>query len=395
LAHGHNYLRFLREDNHMSSQGQPIRVLHVVTRMNTGGVAVLIGNLMRNYDTSAFEFKLAAGVCDATEEDYLQAVARDIPAMKIASLQRAISPVKDLAAFFEIEKVIREFKPDVIHTHTSKAGLLGRLAGIVTYPKAKRVHTYHGHLLDGYFSKFKTFLLIKIEAMLAKRTHRLIAMGNQVKRDLLNAGVGRNEQYNVLFPGLVAVEQIAKDKARVSLGLNQGDIYCLYVGRLTQIKRPDRLLDVFAELKDRNVEVKLLIAGEGEMLDYVKARISNESLDVELLGWQKDMSAIYSAADILILCSDNEAVSLALIEGSQYGLPLVSTNVGSVGDIVINESTGLLTDLTPTTLADAIERLASDAQLRRAMGQAGKARAEQYFSLERMVKDHGNVYGSI
>jgi glycosyltransferase involved in cell wall biosynthesis len=379
----------------MSSQGQPIRVLHVVTRMNTGGVAVLIGNLMRDYDTSTFEFKLAAGVCDATEEDYLQAVARDIPAVKIASLQRAISPVRDLAAFFQIVRVIRQFKPDVIHTHTSKAGLLVRLAAVITYPKAKRVHTYHGHLLDGYFSKFKTSLLIKTESMLAKRTHRLIAMGNQVKRDLLDAGVGRNEQYNVLFPGLVAVEQIAKDKARVSLGLIQGDVYCLYVGRLTQIKRPDRLLDVFAELKNRKVEIRLLIAGEGEMLDYVKTRISNEGLSVELLGWQKDMSAIYSAADVLILCSDNEAVSLALIEGSQYGLPLVSTNVGSVQDILIDGSTGLLTDLNQTALADAVERLVSDAQLRKVMGQAGKARAEQCFSLERMVQDHGNIYRSI
>jgi len=220
-------------------------------------------------------------------------------------------------------------------------------------------------------------------------------MGNQVKRDLLDAGVGRNEQYNVLFPGLVAVEPIAKDNARVALGLNRGDFYCLYVGRLTQIKRLDRLLDVFAELKVRNVKVNLLIAGEGELLDYVKARISTERLNVELLGWQKDMSGIYSAADVLILCSDNEAVSLALIEGSQYGLPLVSTNVGSVQDVVIDGSTGLLTDLTPTAIADAVERLASDAQLRGAMGQAGKARAEQYFSLERMVKDHCSIYRSI
>jgi glycosyltransferase involved in cell wall biosynthesis len=155
------------------------------------------------------------------------------------------------------------------------------------------------------------------------------------------------------------------------------------------------LLDVFAELKNRKVEIKLLIAGEGEMLDYVKTRISNEGLSVELLGWQKDMSAIYSAADILILCSDNEAVSLALIEGSQYGLPLVSTNVGSVQDIVIDGSTGLLTDLNQTALADAVERLVSDAQLRKVMGQAGKVRAEQYFSLERMVQDHGNIYRSI
>lgn len=379
----------------MSSQGQPIRVLHVVTRMNTGGVAVLIGNLMRNYDASAFEFKLAAGVCDVTEEDYLQAVARDIPAVKIASLQRAISLRKDVAAFFEIVKVIREFKPDVIHTHTSKAGLLGRLAAIVTYPKAKRVHTYHGHLLDGYFSKFKTHLLILCEAVLAKRTHRLIAMGNQVKRDLLNAGVGKDDQFSVLFPGLVEEKEIAKDQARRDLELEDDAIYCLFIGRLTQIKRPDRLLDVVAELKRRNVAVSFLIVGDGELSESVKSRIANEKLPAKMLGWQKDTAAVYSAADLLILCSDNEAVSLALIEGSQYSLPLVSTNVGSVGDVVINGSTGLLTESTAGGLADAVEALVADAALRKAMGAAGKARAEQYFSLDRMLKDHSDLYRSL
>jgi glycosyltransferase involved in cell wall biosynthesis len=379
----------------MSSQGQPIRVLHVVTRMNTGGVAVLIGNLMRNYDASAFEFKLAAGVCDVTEEDYLQAVARDIPAVKIPSLQRAISLRKDVAAFFEIVKVIREFKPDVIHTHTSKAGLLGRLAAIVTYPKAKRVHTYHGHLLDGYFSKFKTHLLILCEAVLAKRTHRLIAMGNQVKRDLLHARVGKDEQFSVLFPGLVAVKEIAKEKARADLGLEADAIYCLFIGRLTQIKRPDRLLDVVAELKRRNVAVSFLIVGDGELSENVKSRIANEKLPAKMLGWQKETAAVYSAADILLLCSDNEAVSLALIEGSQYSLPLVSTNVGSVGDVVINGSTGLLTESTVGALADAVEALVADAALRKAMGAAGRARAEQYFSLDRMLKDHSDLYRSL
>ena len=379
----------------MSSQGQPIRVLHVVTRMNTGGVAVLIGNLMRNYDASAFEFKLAAGVCDTSEEDYLQAVARDIPAVKIASLQRAISLRKDLVAFFQIVKVIRQFKPDVIHTHTSKAGLLGRLAAIVACPKAKRVHTYHGHLLDGYFSKFKTHLLILCEALLAKRTHRLIAMGNQVKRDLLHARVGKDEQFSVLFPGLVAVQEIAKDQARRDLGLEADAIYSLFIGRLTQIKRPDRLLDVIVELKRRNVAVSFLIVGDGELSENVKSRITNEKLPAKMLGWQKDTSAVYSAADILLLCSDNEAVSLALIEGSQYSLPLVSTNVGSVSDVVINGSTGLLTESTAGALADAVEALVADAALRKAMGAAGKARAERYFSLDRMVKDHSDLYRSL
>ena len=379
----------------MSSQGQPIRVLHVVTRMNTGGVAVLIGNLMRNYDASAFEFKLAVGVCDTSEEDYLQVVAQDIPAVKIPSLQRAISLRKDLAAFFEIVKVIREFKPDVIHTHTSKAGLLGRLAAIVTRPKAKRVHTYHGHLLDGYFSKFKTHLLILCEAVLAKRTHRLIAMGNQVKRDLLNARVGKDEQFSVLFPGLVEVEEIAKDKARRDLGLEADAIYCLFIGRLTQIKRPDRLLDVVAELKRRNVAISFLIVGDGELSENVESRIANEKLPAKMLGWQKETAAVYSAADILLLCSDNEAVSLALIEGSQYSLPLVSTNVGSVGDVVITGSTGLLTESTAGALADAVEALVADAALRKAMGVAGKARAEHYFSLDRMLKDHSDLYRSL
>jgi glycosyltransferase involved in cell wall biosynthesis len=363
--------------------------------MNTGGVAVLIGNLMRNYDASTFEFKLAAGVCDTSEEDYLQAVARDIPAVKIASLQRAISLRKDLAAFFEIVKVIREFKPDVIHTHTSKAGLLGRLAAIVVRPKAKRVHTYHGHLLDGYFSKFKTHLLILCEAVLAKRTHRLIAMGNQVKRDLLNARVGKDEQFSVLFPGLVAVEEIAKDQARRDLGLEADAIYSLFIGRLTQIKRPDRLLDVVAELKRRNVAVSFLIVGDGELSENVKSRIANEKLPAKMLGWQKDTALVYSAADILLLCSDNEAVSLALIEGSQYSLPLVSTNVGSVGDVVITGSTGLLTESTTSALADAVEALVADAALRKSMGAAGKARADQFFSLDRMLKDHADLYPSI
>jgi glycosyltransferase involved in cell wall biosynthesis len=379
----------------MGSQSQPIRVLQIVTRMNTGGVAVLIGNLMRNYDSSAFEFKLVAGVCDGSEEDYLEQIARDIPAVKIPSLQRAISPGKDLAAFIQIVKVIKDFKPDVIHTHTSKAGLLGRLATIVAYPRAKRVHTYHGHLLDGYFSKVKTHLLILCEVALAKRTHRLIAMGTQVERDLLNVGIGKKSQFTVLFPGVTAVSPVAKDKARRDLGLEADAIYCLFVGRLTQIKRPDRLLDVVAELKKHRVPVSFVIAGDGELADYVKSRISSEELPVTMLGWQKDMAAVFSAADILILCSDNEAVSLALIEGSQYSLPLVSTNVGSVADVLIDESTGLLTEPTASALADAVEKLVRDAGLRKAMGEAGKARVDQYFSLERMLKDQSDIYSSL
>ena len=379
----------------MSRKGEPIRVLHIVTRMNTGGVAVLLANLVRNFDPKDIEARLVVGSCDSSEEDYLEKIATDVLFVKVPSLQRAISPSKDLSALMALIKQIRDFKPHVIHTHTSKAGLLGRLAGLIASPRTKRVHTFHGHLLEGYFSKFKTALLIKSESMLAKKTHRLIAMGNQVKSDLLKVGIGKDSKYSVFFPGLVPAKITPKVQARTELKLDLDAIYCLFVGRLTQIKRPDRLLDTVSELKKRNVDVKFVIAGDGDLSDSVSARVSEENLPVLTLGWQRDTSAAFSSADIMILCSDNEAVSLVLIEGSQHSLPLVSTNVGAVGDVVIDHSTGYLTEPNPIAIADAIEKLVRDAQLRKLMGEAGKARATQYFSLDRMIKDHSDLYRSL
>jgi len=319
----------------------------------------------------------------------------DLPFTKIPSLQRSISPLKDFKALISIGREIRRFKPDVIHTHTSKAGLLGRTAALLFAPRAKRVHTFHGHFLDGYFSKFKTALLISLETALARKTHRLIAMGNQVKTDLLQAGVGEKNQYLVFFPGLVPAKIVSGDSARVSLGLAVEKVYCLFVARLTAIKRPDRLLDAISELKARGVDTNFLIVGDGELKAYVESRVSQENLPITLLGWQQDTSLAFSSADFLVLCSDNEAVSLVLIEASQYSLPLVSTRVGSVADILIDNSNGYLTEVNPVSLADAMEKLARDPQLRKIMGEAGKARANQYFSLERMVKDHADLYRSL
>jgi glycosyltransferase involved in cell wall biosynthesis len=295
-----NYRAFLREDNHMSNKGTPTRVMHIVTRMNTGGVAVLLANLIRNFDPKEIDAKLVIGNCDGTEEDYLEKIATDIPFIKIPSLQRAISPAKDFLALFALISQIRDFKPDVIHTHTSKAGLLGRIAALIAAPSAKRVHTFHGHLLEGYFSKFKTSLLVKSELILAKKTHRLIAMGNQVKNDLIKVGIGKEGQYSVFFPGLTRAKLIPKLQARTQLNLDLDSIYCLFVGRLTQIKRPDRLLDAVSVLRDRNVDIKFIVAGDGELKDSVSTRISSENLPVTLLGWQKDTSAAFSAADFFM-----------------------------------------------------------------------------------------------
>jgi glycosyltransferase involved in cell wall biosynthesis len=379
----------------MATSAERIKVVHIVTRMNTGGVAVLIGNLMTGFDPDKFDLTLITGSCDATEEDYLEKIATSIPYIKVKSLQRAISPRKDLLTFFNLWKILREVKPDVIHTHTSKAGLIGRLVSRLAVSRAKRVHTFHGHLLDGYFSPLKTRLITTLERLLARNTDALIAMGNQVKKDLLKVGVGNDSKFRVFFPGLKAVSVRSKESSRKELEVKSPQVVCLFVGRLTQIKRPDRLLDAIHILQKKNLEFQFLIAGDGELSGEVKTRVNNEDLPVKMLGWVQDTSSVFSAADIMVLCSDNEAVSLVLIEGSQYGLPLVSTNVGSVSDVVIDHSTGYLTAPNAAAMAEAIEKLVRDGQLRKMMGDAGKARAAQYFSLERMIKDHSDLYRSL
>ena len=379
----------------MATSAERIKVVHIVTRMNTGGVAVLIGNLMQGLDPNKFDLTLVTGSCDSTEEDYLEKIATSIPFLKVESLQRAISPRQDFVTFIKLWKILRTIKPDIVHTHTSKAGLIGRTVSRFAAPSAKRVHTFHGHLLDGYFSPVKTKLITNLEGTLAKKTHVLIAMGNQVKNDLLKVGVGSESKFSVFFPGLKPAVINSKDNSKKSLGMDSSLTTCLFVGRLTQIKRPDRLLDAIALLKSNGVQFEFLIAGDGELSEYVSTRISKEELPVKTLGWVKDTSLAFSASDIMVLCSDNEAVSLVLIEGSQYGLPLVSTNVGSVSDVVIDHSTGYLTESTAESLADAIEKLVRDPQLRQMMGAAGKAHAERYFSLDRMIKDHSDLYRSL
>jgi glycosyltransferase involved in cell wall biosynthesis len=299
-----------------------------------------------------------------------------------------------LKAFVGLVATIRKFNPDVIHTHTAKAGVLGRLASIIAGRRATRIHTFHGHLLHGYFAGWKVKLVIAIEKFLAKKTDHLISIGNEVKNDLLAAGIGKFSQYSVFFPGLPQPKSASKDVLRKELELDPSGIYCTFVGRLTQIKRPDRLLDIASQMVQRGVPVNFLVAGEGELFDECKERARKESLSVTFLGWRKDIDNLFAASDIAILTSDNEGIPLTLIQAAQAGLPIVAPAVGSISDIVENEITGILTAPQAGAMASALSALVSDASLRNKLGAAGKARAHEYFSLERMLRDHTGIYNS-
>ena len=376
----------------MSAATQPIKVMQVIARMNVGGPAVIVAELMRGMDSSKYQQTLVTGYCADDEADYLETVAHDIAAIRINALGRSVSPLKDLSSFFALVKLIRKIKPDVIHTHTAKAGVLGRLASIAAGGGAKRVHTFHGHLLHGYFNALKRSIMIATERILALFTYRIIAIGNVVKNDLLAVGIGSAKKFLVFFPGLPEPKAVDRNAKRNELGLDPATLYCTFIGRLTYIKRPDRLLDVAVLLEARGINVHFLVAGEGEQFESSKERAHHDELPMTFLGWRSDTDAILAASDVAILCSDNEGIPLTLIQAAQAGLPIVATNVGSISDIVIDGTNGLLTDVSASALADAIEKLAKEPALRASMGAAGKKRSLELFSLARMISDHSQLY---
>jgi glycosyltransferase involved in cell wall biosynthesis len=369
-----------------------IKVLQVIARMNVGGPAVIVADLMRGLDPAKFEQKLITGYCADNEADYLETVATDVQATRIGGLGRSISPMADARAFLKLIALIRRENPDVIHTHTAKAGVLGRLAAILAGSKALKVHTFHGHLLHGYFAGWKIKLVITIEKYLAARTDILIAVGNQVKEDLLAAGIGERDQYKVFFPGLPTPADFDRDSAREAIGLDLEAIYCTFVGRLTQIKRPDRLLDVVAACQARGLKLHFLVAGEGELFESSKARAVEEKLPITFLGWRSDIDQLFAASDIAILTSDNEGIPLTLIQAAFAGIPIVAPRVGSIADIVIDGETGFLTSSQAGAMASALSALVTDEDLREELGSVGRAHAEKYFTLEKSLEDHASLY---
>jgi glycosyltransferase involved in cell wall biosynthesis len=360
--------------------------------MNVGGPAVQISGLMRGLDPKSFEHKLLTGHCDENESDYLISNANDINVTRIDGLGRSIKPISDVIALIATIKIIREYRPDIVHTHTAKAGVIGRLASILSGHHSIRVHTFHGHLLLGYFSPWKTKIIIFVEFFLGIFTKKLVAVGNKVQKDLIDAGIGNQEKFAVIPPGLVLGDVPSSKNAKKTLNLDSSYSYCSLIGRVTQIKRPDRFLKVVEELVTRKVKVKFIVAGSGELFESTEKLIKEKSLPVLCLGWRSDIELILAASDIVILTSDNEGTPLSLIQAGMAGVPVVSTNVGSVSEIVLNQKTGLITSLNVQDLANAVQTLIDDTALHKKLGDEAKKFTLSHFSVNRLVSDHEALY---
>jgi glycosyltransferase involved in cell wall biosynthesis len=369
-----------------------IRVLRLIARMNVGGPAIQITGLMANLDAEDFEQKLITGFCDTSEVDYLEMSNKSLPRVKIEGFGRSVNLFSDLRALLAIRREIKDFDPDIIHTHTAKAGFLGRIASLMTRKRHIRVHTFHGHLLQGYFRKCKTRLVILAERVLAGFTDKLVAVGDKVRDELLAVKIGKLEKFTVIGPGLEIRAIPERLSSLKSFGLPEDRFIVTWIGRAVPVKAPHRIIEIAAECEQRRLKVQFVLVGEGPLLSDLKDAVKQSNLAITFLGWQSDIEKVLSFSDLVLLTSENEGTPVALIQAQMAGIPVLTTDVGSASEVMIDEQSGFCLKYSANDFADKIELLTKNAGMRISFGAAGKSNARDNFSLSRLVSDHAELY---
>ncbi|MGQ0743213.1 MAG: glycosyltransferase [Acidimicrobiales bacterium] len=370
-----------------------MRVLRIIARMNVGGPALQVETLQRGLATHGIESRLLVGQVGPGEEEWanLRSSNQDLVARVVPGLGREPNAGGDVRALGVLMAEIRRFRPHIVHTHTAKAGMLGRLAaGLCRVPAT--VHTFHGHLLTGYFSAAVTRAITVSERIMAPGTDRLVAVGARVRDELLEAGVGRPAQYRVVAPGVVLPPAPDRVRARLDLGLPEVGPAVGLVARLTQVKRPDRFVDMARAVAVAHPDAVFIVAGDGPLAPVLKSAAQEFDGRLRLLGWQSDLARAYAACDLVVLTSDNEGMPVSLIEAAHAGRPAVTTDVGGAAEVVEHGVTGLVVEPDAQALAKAVTTLLADPTRRHAMGRAAQARAATLFTPDRLVADHVSLY---
>jgi glycosyltransferase involved in cell wall biosynthesis len=383
-----------------------VKILRVIARLNMGGPALHVAYLTegltkRGYDTTLVSGSLARG------EDSMAFVAdaRGVEVVRIDELGREISPLRDLMATIRLAKLIRKERPQILHTHTAKAGTVGRVAALLAGSRRPPiiVHTFHGHVLRGYFGPLRSLFFRLLERRLAAGTTALIAVSPQVRDDLVALGVAPRERFVVIRLGIelderVAPEQDGRAESRRYLGI-PGDRFAVgWIGRMTAVKRTDDVLVAFKRLRDGGVDAVLCMVGDGPDRLQLEQRAHELGVarNTVFLGYQEDVAPLYAAFDALVLPSGNEGTPVSVIEALAAELPVVATRVGGVPDVVRDGEDGFLVEAGATDdLADRLAQLARDPALRARMGKQGRERVLPRYAVERLVDDVDHLYRSL
>jgi glycosyltransferase involved in cell wall biosynthesis len=378
----------------------PVKILRVITRLNIGGPAInaiLLTTALN--DGTVFQSTLVAGMTAAREGDMLDlARAHTVKPVMLPALGREISPLDDLTSLARMVRLIRQLKPDVVHTHMAKAGTVGRLAArICGVPLV--VHTYHGHVFHSYFSPAKTRMFLTIERALGLATDRIVVVGDGQRDELASYGVAPLMKLVPIRLGLelsqfLNVEQ-ARGELRHELGIDPDAPVVGIVARLVPIKAHEDFFKAAALIRAALPQAEFLVIGDGERRHELELLVEamGMSSHVRFLGWRRDVARIYADLDVVALTSHNEGSPVSLIEALASARPVVSTAVGGVPEVVVNGLTGLT--VPPSDAAaftEAVVRLIKDEPLARRLGAAGRKHVYPGYDSSRLVDDVRNLY---
>jgi glycosyltransferase involved in cell wall biosynthesis len=381
------------------------RVLRIITRLNIGGPSIHAVKLSSaltplGFDTQLIYGRVAAG---EGEMDYLLG-EEQTDATFLPTLQRSIAPAEDLQSLVRLFAHMRRFRPQIVHTHMAKAGVLGRVAAWLynlSHPRSRAIviHTYHGHVLEGYFSPVMTAMFISFERLLSKVTDVLIAVSPRVRQDLIeHHHIGTPSRFQVVPLGIdldpfEAVGSEARRRARQALQIPDGAHVVTTVGRLTAIKQHALFLDVAARVHASDPQAVFLIAGDGELRGELEAQAAQLGLSssVRFLGWRRDLTTIYGASDVFLLTSRNEGTPVALIEAMASGVAGVATDVGGVRDVL--DDSELVRPFGDTEgLAKSVLTLLNDPERRAAAAIAGRRSVVARYHFRRLRDDIAALY---
>ena len=405
-----------------------IKVVRVIARLNIGGPAIHTILLTEGLNKDKFDSLLVCGTIAKDEGDMLYyARARNVVPYIIPELRRELNPLNDVIAFLKIYKLIRRENPDIIHTHTAKAGTLGRLAGIfynlLAARRIKLIHTFHGHVFEGYFGRFKTRLFIFIERFLAYFNSKIITVSSAVKEELVSLRIGSKVKIEVIPLGLeldgflrLSLSQLLTQGTRDPDSSEKESGHCLnigIVGRLVPIKNHRLFLEGAAKVIRDNpaLDLRFKIIGDGELRAELEefTRKLNLSSVVEFSGWQKDLSGVYANLDIVCLTSINEGTPVSLIEAMASGKVIAATDAGGVKDLV-GESLEEFEDglgFSPhergimvmsgdaDSFAGALSFLVRNEEIRKKMAAAGREFVREKFVKKRLIKDIEKLYEQV
>ena len=387
----------------MPSGAEPVRVLRIIARLNIGGPAIQAITLTKRLEPRGYETVLLRGREAPTEGtmDHL-ASQLGVSPIRVRALRRNMG-LHDLAALGEVMGWLQRFRPEVLHTHTAKAGGVGRMAALLL-PWARprvSVHTFHGHVFQGEFSPRVSRMLVKTERFLARRTTRLIAVSKEVKADLVRMGVAPSGQIEVIRLGFELSpflldgpeRETIRMATRSSLGIPQDASVVSLIARVVKVKRVDRFIEMARHLASRP-DAYFVVVGDGDRRAELESSAAARELADRLIwvGFQRDIPAMCFASDVVVLTSDNEGTPVCLIEAQAAGVPVVSTLVGGVETVVLDGQSGRVVPRDSRKLADAVARLLDDPDARLEWGKRGRDHVLACFSIDHLVDDIDNLY---